>query len=118
MARAPDEQIPPDEALYRSISAADVIGNDVLSSAVDLPRCSFNRGKFSTPEDVLVSRRPDDTGIVSPVASSLTRSPGPAAPPTNSSAQTTRIPQRTPTTTRIAKSASDLKEIRSARITR
>lgn len=64
MARAPDEQIPPDEPLYRSISAADVIGIDVLSSAVDLPRCSFNRGKYSAPEDVLVARRPDDNGIV------------------------------------------------------
>jgi len=64
MARTPDEEIPPDEPLYRSISAADVIGNDVLSSAVDLPRCSFNRGKYSSAQDVLVARRPDDNGIV------------------------------------------------------
>ena len=64
MARAPDEEMPADEPLYRSISAADVIGIDVLSSAVDLPRCSFNRGKYSAAQDVLVARRPDDNGIV------------------------------------------------------
>lgn len=64
MARPPDEEIPPDEPLYRSISAADVIGIDVQPDAVDLPRCSFNRGKYSAPEDVFVVRRPRDNGIV------------------------------------------------------
>lgn len=74
MARAPDDEIPPDEPLYRSISAADVIGNDVLSPAVDLPRCSFNRGKYSAPEDVFVAQRPDDNGIVAIAGNGL---PGP-----------------------------------------
>ena len=41
-----------------------MIGTDVQSSAVDLPRCSFNRGKYSVPEAVLVEQRPDDNGIV------------------------------------------------------
>src|SRR5690606_39702511 len=61
--RTPDEEIPPDEPLYRSISAADVIGPDVQPGAVDLPRCSFNRGKYSAPEAVIVERRPQDNGI-------------------------------------------------------
>lgn len=74
MARAPDEPIPPDEPLYRSISAADVIGTDVQSDAVDLPRCSFNRGKYSAPEAVIVERRPEDNGIVAITGNKL---PGP-----------------------------------------
>src|SRR5690606_25446872 len=74
MPRTPDEEIPPDEPLYRSISAADVIGPDVQPGAVDLPRCSFNRGKYSAPEAVIVERRPQDNGIVAITGNEL---PGP-----------------------------------------
>lgn len=63
MVRRTDESIPPDEPLYRSISLDDVRGEDVLPQAVDLPRCSFNRSRYSKPEDVLTPKRPLDNGI-------------------------------------------------------
>jgi hypothetical protein len=64
MPRTPDETIPVDEALFRSISTDDVNGSDVLPQAVDLPRCSFNRSAYSTAEDVLTPNRPRDNGVV------------------------------------------------------
>ncbi len=65
MTRSADAEIPTSEELYRSISRDDLAGDDVLPSAVDLPRCSFNRSKYSVPESVIVEARPNDTGIVS-----------------------------------------------------
>ncbi len=64
MSRGRDSEIPTEEPLYRSISADDVIGDDVQPSAVEMPRCSFNRGAYSKPEDVFVLTRPNDNGIV------------------------------------------------------
>lgn len=64
MVRALDEPIPPEEPLYRSVSVEHVFGPDILDSAVDLPRCSFNRGKYSLPEDVVTARRAKENGIV------------------------------------------------------
>lgn len=63
MARVPDKAIPAEEPLYRSISADDVSGEDILPQAVDLPRCSFNRSAYSEPEHVFSDRRPLDNGI-------------------------------------------------------
>jgi len=62
--RQPDSEIPLPEPLYRSVCSEDVVGMDVLAAAVDLPRCSFNRSRFSRPEDVIVAGRPADNGIV------------------------------------------------------
>ena len=64
MTRSADAEIPANEDLYRSISRDDVAGEDVLPTAVDLPRCSFNRSAHSAPESVIVEARPNDTGIV------------------------------------------------------
>ena len=74
MARDREPEIPAQEPLYRSISANDVVGDDVQLDAVDMPRCSFNRGAYSKPEDVFVDTRPDDNGIVEITPSEL---PGP-----------------------------------------
>lgn len=71
MTRLPDESIPPDEALYRSIGVDDVVGADIMPSAVDLPRCSFNRSSRSEPSDVFVESRPQDTGIVEIIPAQL-----------------------------------------------
>lgn len=64
MAREAESGVPLDEALYRSVSVEDVSGDDVLPQAVDMPRCSFNRARYSEPEDVLTANRPADNGIV------------------------------------------------------
>jgi hypothetical protein len=64
MPRTPDETIPVDEALYRSVSIDDVFGDEVLPQAVDLPRCSFNRSAYSNPDGVLTPKRPRDNGVV------------------------------------------------------
>ena len=71
MAREPDEVIPADEPLYRSISIEDVNGDDVLPQAVDLPRCSFNRSAYSKPEAVFAESRPSDNGIAELLAGGL-----------------------------------------------
>lgn len=64
MARTVDATIPDDEPLYRSVSKDDVDDRlAVLATAVEVPACSFNRSKYSEPEDVLAPR-PTDTGIV------------------------------------------------------
>lgn len=49
----PDNPIPPEESLYRRVCWADVEGDHVLATAIDLPSWSFNRAKYSVPEDVL-----------------------------------------------------------------
>jgi hypothetical protein len=73
--RAIDEPIQPNEQLYRSVSAEDVIGEDVLPSAVELPRCSFNREKYCDgPLSVFTERRPQDTGVLAVTPETL---PGP-----------------------------------------
>lgn len=64
MIRDIDEPIPTDEKLYRSVAAEHVADNHVLPDAVELPRCSFNRAKYSSPEDVLVESRPTENGIL------------------------------------------------------
>jgi len=64
VARVPDGDIPPEEPLYRSVGADGVNGEDVLPFALELPQCSFNRSKYSHPEQVLVPR-PEHTGILS-----------------------------------------------------
>jgi hypothetical protein len=71
MPRTPDGTIPVDEALFRSVSIDDVKGEDVLPQAVDLPRCSFNRSAYSTPEDVVTPKRPRDNGVVAVTAAEL-----------------------------------------------
>ena len=65
MARIADATIPDDEALYRSV-AKDHVDDRlvVLATAVEVPACSFNRGKYSAPEHVLVPSRPKDNGIL------------------------------------------------------
>ena len=73
--RTPDAVLPEDELLYRSIAASDVIGADVQPSAVELPQCSFNRARYCTgAESVLTASRPEDTGVVSITRGTL---PGP-----------------------------------------
>jgi hypothetical protein len=74
LVRALDDPIPPEELLYRSVSAQDLVGNDILDSAVDLPRCSFNRAKYSQPGDVITVSRPKDNGILTLTSGEL---PGP-----------------------------------------
>lgn len=61
--RAKDEPIPLEELLYRSILPEDVEGEHIIPHAVEMPACSFNRGKYSRPEDVLSSVRPRETVV-------------------------------------------------------
>ena len=64
MTRTADLAIPSDEQLYRSVAKDDVDENlAVLFTAVEVPACSFNRSRYSEPEQVLAPR-PQDTGIV------------------------------------------------------
>lgn len=99
MPRLKDEPIPATELLYRSISPDDVLNQELLPDAVDLPRCSFNRGKYSAPSDVFTARRPGDSGIIqlavgdlppavprdsaSPYVFFVADDPAPAEDPTN-----------------------------------
>jgi hypothetical protein len=65
MPRSPDSAIPHDEALYRSVAKHDVDDKlVVLATAVEVPACSFNRSKYSAPEQVFVPSRPRDNGIL------------------------------------------------------
>jgi hypothetical protein len=65
MARPPDPTIPEDEVLYRSIAKEHVVeGIGVLAAGVEMPACSFNRSRYSEPEDVIVASRPRENGIV------------------------------------------------------
>jgi hypothetical protein len=115
--RAIDEPIPANEQLFRSVSADHVHGEDVLPSAVELPRCSFNREKYcSGPLSVLTERRPQDTGVLavtpetlpgtvpriapstgSPYAFTAADAPNPPEDPSNSAHAEVRIhPQGVP----------------------
>lgn len=65
MARGPDEPIPDDEALYRSVAKEDVDEHlGVLPTALEMPACSLNRSKYSRAEDVLSASRPAENGIL------------------------------------------------------
>ena len=64
MARTPEPTIPDDEALYRSVAKDDVDEHGALATAVEMPACSFNRSKYSVPEDVIVPSRPKENGIL------------------------------------------------------
>jgi hypothetical protein len=64
MARSPETTIPADEALYRSVEKDHVDEHGVLAAAVEMPACSFNRSKYSNPEDVIVSSRPKENGVL------------------------------------------------------
>lgn len=71
MARAPDSTIPADEALYRSVAKDHVDEHGVLAAAVEMPACSFNRSKHSKPDDIIVSSRPTENGILEITPSEL-----------------------------------------------
>lgn len=63
----PDQIFHPGERLFRRISAAHVVNGVVTDAAVRLgfpPACSFNREKYSAPEDVLLGTHPTLNGIV------------------------------------------------------
>lgn len=65
MARTPEAFVPEDELLYRSVAKDHVAeGIGVLPIAVEMPACSFNRSKYSKPEDVVVPSRPSENGIL------------------------------------------------------
>jgi hypothetical protein len=71
MARTPEATIPGNEALYRSVAKDDVDDHGALATAVEMPACSFNRGRYSKPEDVIVSSRPKENGILEITPSEL-----------------------------------------------
>ena len=53
MARSPDEPIPEDEPLYRSVAKEDIDPNlGVLAHSIEMPACSLNRSRYSAPDDV------------------------------------------------------------------
>jgi hypothetical protein len=64
MARGREPTIPADEALYRSVAKDHVDEHGVLAAAVEMPACSFNRSKYSNAEDVIVSSRPKENGVL------------------------------------------------------
>ena len=54
MARSPDEPIPEDEPLYRSVAKEDIDPNlGVLAHSIEMPACSLNRSRYSATDDVL-----------------------------------------------------------------
>lgn len=84
MARPVDPVIPGDEKLFRSISLEHLspVG-DILSTAVDVPRCSFNRARYAPePNAVLSPSRPEENGVVVMLAGDLPEPvPRPPRPP-------------------------------------
>lgn len=83
--RTTDEPIPLSEQLYRSVSADHVIGDDVQPSAVELPRCSFNREKYCAgPLSVFTERRPADTGVLA-ITPAMLPAPVPRVAPSTGS---------------------------------
>lgn len=65
-ALVPDNDFAPDEELYRRIRATHVVNGRVIGAGVELgfpPACSFNRSKYSVPEDVFDTTKPEDNGI-------------------------------------------------------
>ena len=51
--RAPDSSFDLTELLYRRYRRGDFVNGKFLKTAFPFPRMSFNRGKYSRPEDVL-----------------------------------------------------------------
>ena len=65
MARSPDEPIPEDEPLYRSVAKEDIDPNlGVLAHSIEMAACSLNRSRYSAPDDVLSASRPKENGIL------------------------------------------------------
>jgi hypothetical protein len=64
MPRSADPTIPAEEALYRSVAKEHVGEHGVLAAAVDAPACSFNRSRYSAPDDVITASRPTENGIL------------------------------------------------------
>lgn len=72
MARAIDPLFDGSERLFRSVSADHVVEGQILPSAVEMPRCSFNREKYAAePTSVFVALRPRDNGVVALLAGDL-----------------------------------------------
>lgn len=73
----PDPEFASDERLYRRIGPDHITEDShVMAAAVDdiqerHPSCSFNRGKYSDPEDVLDPDHPDLNRIAFLVAGNL-----------------------------------------------
>ena len=78
--RQREDPIPGNERLFRSVALRHVDNDRVLDSAVEAPATSFNREKYSQPEDVLSSHRPDDNGIVVMLAGALPEPLSPTEP--------------------------------------
>ena len=82
----PDPLFGPDERLYRRILPDHISeDNHVMAAAVEdikerHPSCSFNRGKYSNPQDVLDSDHPELSKIAFLVAGNL---PEPVAHPSD-----------------------------------
>ena len=51
--RAALDTFDPDELLYRRYSLAHIVDDKVVPQSIRFPKPSFNRSKFSMPEDVL-----------------------------------------------------------------
>jgi len=64
MARTPSPTIPQDEPLYRRVAKDHMDGHGVLAAAIEMPACSFNRSRYSRPDDVIVPEYPTENGIV------------------------------------------------------
>lgn len=84
MARPVDPEFDSAEKLFRSVSVDHISpSGDVLPTAVDVPRCSFNRERYApNPLSVLVPSRPSENGVVALVAGDLPEPvPRPPKPP-------------------------------------
>lgn len=80
----PDPDFEVTEQLFRRVSPDQLDGEKVLVAAVEdikerHPSCSFNRGKYSDPEDVLDSTHPEYNRIACLTAGNL---PAPIPHPT------------------------------------
>lgn len=72
----PDPNFDPDERLYRRVKPDQIHEGIVLAAAVDdiqeqHPSCSFNRGKYSDPRDVLLDTHPQYNRIAFLIAGNL-----------------------------------------------
>lgn len=90
MPREIDPHFEADERLFRSVSVDHVAEGQVLASAVEVPRCSFNRAKYAPdPQSVFVASRPADNGVVQLLAGDL---PGPVPRPPKPPETVTLVP--------------------------
>ncbi|MEZ4319472.1 MAG: hypothetical protein R3F61_18295 [Myxococcota bacterium] len=69
--RPVDEPIPPDEELYRAVGAADVQGDRVAASAIDLQGTSVHRARYCDAHIPLLAGRPDLDGIAATTPGAL-----------------------------------------------